>query len=61
MPYLHAVGIDVSKVTLDVSIIAQEKLYHRQFDNTPSGIKSISKYIKKYVSKSDAMAGSSRG
>lgn len=40
-----SVGIDVSKSTLDVSVIQSNKCYHRKFKNTPDGISKIKQFI----------------
>lgn len=43
------IGIDFSKLTLDVTILKVEQLetkYHQQFDNTEEGCKQIIKWVK---------------
>lgn len=42
--YVESVGIDVSKLTLDVSLYNSKK--HRQFANSPKGFVAIQKLNK---------------
>ena len=43
MNYSHFIGIDVSKLTFDASILDPEEneLAHRKFKNNPSGIQEM--------------------
>lgn len=44
----YFVGIDVSKLTIDVSIINEEDYsQYERFDNNPSGFKKLDKWLKK--------------
>jgi transposase len=47
MNYETFIGIDVSKLTLDVTILDPQsgKLYHRVFDNSNDGYMSIKKWL----------------
>ena len=50
MPFTHFVGIDVSKLTLDVSLCQEthpEVFVHQQFANTVSGCKQLLAWLKK--------------
>lgn len=42
-----AVGIDVSKKTLDVSIITSGEVRHKKFTNNISGIQSVDRFLKR--------------
>lgn len=50
MNYSHFVGIDVSKQTLDASILDSEEneLSHMKFKNSPSGIQEMLDWAKSF-------------
>ena len=45
--YVESVGIDVSKLTLDVSLYNSKK--HRQFANSPKGFVAMQKWLNSKV------------
>jgi len=47
MQNFHAIGIDISKHTLDVCAIFDEKMRKQTFDNTESGFKNLVKWKEK--------------
>lgn len=44
-------GIDISKLTFDVTVISENKPRHKKYKNTPSGFKEFLSLIKSYKSK----------
>ena len=46
--YEHYIGVDVSKTTLDISVLkGKEKLFHLRVSNDEKGLKALGKKLKK--------------
>lgn len=62
MPYTTSVGIDVSKKTLDVTVLTQGNSFHNKFANSRSGISDITSFLNEHaVSASDQVVMESTG